>query len=231
MSSREDRLDRLLLAQEITEFLYREAELLDERRYRDWLALLADDIRYWMPMRRNVKYGESEREFTRAAATSTGSTKARRRSPARQADRDRHPLGRGAGLAHLAPRFERADRRGRAIGCRGARGRCQMPLPDLPQPGRDRDRHPGRQARGFAARRRTRLADRAAQDHPRPERAAEQKSDVLLLTGKRKENALTQRPQWIRKGRGVCGAQRQHEYVVRGMKGASRRKVTSRPLR
>ena len=65
MTSRDDRIDRLLLAREVEEFLYREAELLDERRYRDWLALLADDIRYWMPMRRNVKYGESEREFTR----------------------------------------------------------------------------------------------------------------------------------------------------------------------
>ncbi|MGE0260817.1 MAG: 3-phenylpropionate/cinnamic acid dioxygenase subunit beta [Alphaproteobacteria bacterium] len=66
MSSREDRLDRLLLAQEIAEFLYREAELLDNRLYQDWLALLTDDVRYWMPMRRNVKYGESEREFTRS---------------------------------------------------------------------------------------------------------------------------------------------------------------------
>lgn len=65
MMSREDRLDRLLLVRDIEEFLYREAELLDERRYRDWLALLTDDIRYWMPMRRNVKYGEGEREFTR----------------------------------------------------------------------------------------------------------------------------------------------------------------------
>jgi 3-phenylpropionate/cinnamic acid dioxygenase small subunit len=65
MTDREDRITRLLLAQEIADFLYREAELLDERRYDDWLALLADDIRYWMPMRRNVKYGEDEREFTR----------------------------------------------------------------------------------------------------------------------------------------------------------------------
>ena len=65
MSDRENRITRLLLAQEIAEFLYREAELLDERRYDDWLALLADDIRYWMPMRRNVKFGEDEREFTR----------------------------------------------------------------------------------------------------------------------------------------------------------------------
>ena len=67
MSSREDRIDRLLLAREIEEFLYCEAELLDQRRYRDWLALLADDIRYWMPMRRNVKYGDTTREFTREA--------------------------------------------------------------------------------------------------------------------------------------------------------------------
>jgi 3-phenylpropionate/cinnamic acid dioxygenase small subunit len=63
----EDRTARLLLAQEIAEFLYAEAELLDERRYDDWLALLADDIRYWMPMRRNVKFGETEGEFTREA--------------------------------------------------------------------------------------------------------------------------------------------------------------------
>jgi 3-phenylpropionate/cinnamic acid dioxygenase small subunit len=61
-----EQLARLLLQQEIEDFLYEEAELLDERRYEDWLALLADDIRYWMPMRRNVKVGEQEREFTRA---------------------------------------------------------------------------------------------------------------------------------------------------------------------
>ncbi len=61
----DDRLARLLLAQEIAEFLFAEAELLDERRYDDWLALLTPDIRYWMPMRRNVKYGDTAREFTR----------------------------------------------------------------------------------------------------------------------------------------------------------------------
>jgi 3-phenylpropionate/cinnamic acid dioxygenase small subunit len=64
----EDRVARLLLAQEVAEFLYAEAELLDERRYDDWLQLLADDIRYWMPMRRNVKFGdETGGEFTREA--------------------------------------------------------------------------------------------------------------------------------------------------------------------
>jgi 3-phenylpropionate/cinnamic acid dioxygenase small subunit len=61
----DDRVTRLLLTEEIAQFLYNEAEMLDERRHDEWLALLAEDIRYWMPMRRNVKYGETDREFTR----------------------------------------------------------------------------------------------------------------------------------------------------------------------
>src|SRR5690242_21777272 len=62
---REEQIARLLVQQEIEDFLYGEADLLDERRYEDWLRLLAEDVRYWMPMRRNVKFGEEEREFTR----------------------------------------------------------------------------------------------------------------------------------------------------------------------
>jgi 3-phenylpropionate/cinnamic acid dioxygenase small subunit len=65
MTDRSEDIAYFLLKQQIEEFLYHEAELLDERRYEDWLALLADDVRYWMPMRRNVKFGELEREFTR----------------------------------------------------------------------------------------------------------------------------------------------------------------------
>jgi len=63
----DERLARLLLTQEVADFFYNEAELLDERRYDEWLDLLTDDIRYWMPMRRNVKFGEGAREFTREA--------------------------------------------------------------------------------------------------------------------------------------------------------------------
>jgi len=62
---RERRLADLLLTREIEEFLYTEAALLDERRFEEWLELLTDDVRYWMPMRRNVKFGEHERENTR----------------------------------------------------------------------------------------------------------------------------------------------------------------------
>jgi len=68
MAELDARIAGLLLRQEIEDFLYREAELLDERRYREWLDLLAEDIRYWMPMRRNVKSGDDEREFTRAGS-------------------------------------------------------------------------------------------------------------------------------------------------------------------
>jgi 3-phenylpropionate/cinnamic acid dioxygenase small subunit len=65
MTDQSEAIAQLLLQQQIEDFLYDEAELLDERRYEAWLELLADDVRYWMPMRRNVKFGELEREFTR----------------------------------------------------------------------------------------------------------------------------------------------------------------------
>jgi 3-phenylpropionate/cinnamic acid dioxygenase small subunit len=66
MTDQREAIAHMLLKQQIEAFLYHEAELLDERHYEDWLALLTDDVRYWMPLRRNVKFGELEREFTRA---------------------------------------------------------------------------------------------------------------------------------------------------------------------
>ena len=41
------------LRHQIEDFLYLEAELLDQRKLREWLDLLAEDIRYWMPIRHN----------------------------------------------------------------------------------------------------------------------------------------------------------------------------------
>ena len=58
-------LDRLLLKEEVEQFLYHEAELLDERRYEEWLDLFTEDVRYWMPMRRNVPAEAPALEFTR----------------------------------------------------------------------------------------------------------------------------------------------------------------------
>jgi 3-phenylpropionate/cinnamic acid dioxygenase small subunit len=58
----------LLLQREVEDFLYREAELLDARRFDEWLALFTEDARYWMPMRRNVPSEDRDREFTREGA-------------------------------------------------------------------------------------------------------------------------------------------------------------------
>jgi 3-phenylpropionate/cinnamic acid dioxygenase small subunit len=46
------------LKADMEDFLYAEAELLDSRQFREWLTLLADDITYFMPIRRNVKFGQ-----------------------------------------------------------------------------------------------------------------------------------------------------------------------------
>ncbi len=57
---------RLLLKQEIEDFLYLEADLLDRRDFRAWIDLLAEDLVYFMPIRRNVKFGQhAEKENTR----------------------------------------------------------------------------------------------------------------------------------------------------------------------
>ena len=58
-------LERAVLQYEVEQFLYAEAALLDARRYRDWLGLVADDIHYWMPIRRTVTNSDLDREFTR----------------------------------------------------------------------------------------------------------------------------------------------------------------------
>ena len=43
------------IKREIEEFLFDEANLLDERQFKPWLDLLADDLEYFMPMSFNVK--------------------------------------------------------------------------------------------------------------------------------------------------------------------------------
>ena len=54
------------LQHEVEQFLYYEAEVLDERRFDEWLELLADDLHYWMPTRRNRARKDMAREFAGA---------------------------------------------------------------------------------------------------------------------------------------------------------------------
>lgn len=58
--------ERYFLLAECSEFLYREADLLDERRYTEWLELLSEDFTYSMPLRLNVPYADAD---TKGATT------------------------------------------------------------------------------------------------------------------------------------------------------------------
>ena len=64
-ADREQLLDQLLLGYEVEQFYGREAELLDSRQFDAWLDLLADDIRYWMPLATNQEAGNWDREHSR----------------------------------------------------------------------------------------------------------------------------------------------------------------------
>jgi 3-phenylpropionate/cinnamic acid dioxygenase small subunit len=64
MSNRAISPSRLLyldLIREVEDLFYAEADLLDERRYEEWLTLFTHDVRYWMPLRKNVSMRDQSR--------------------------------------------------------------------------------------------------------------------------------------------------------------------------
>lgn len=46
--------------QDVIDFIYTEVQLIDERKFEDWLALFADDGVYWMPL----EFGQTEEHLT-----------------------------------------------------------------------------------------------------------------------------------------------------------------------
>lgn len=49
-------IDHLLLTREIEDFLYREAETIDSRQFDEWLSFFSNDLRYWVPIRKNLQF-------------------------------------------------------------------------------------------------------------------------------------------------------------------------------
>ena len=141
-------IEAMLLQNEVEQFLYHEAELLDDRRFAEWLDLLAEDIRYYMPMRRNVKFGELEREFTREGQDinwfDEGKATLERR--VNQILTGVHwaeePLSR---ICHMVSNVQILEATSPAEDA--SQGYPQVPLPHLPQPRGNRDRFPHREAR------------------------------------------------------------------------------------
>lgn len=48
----------------VEQFYYLEAQLLDQRRFREWLELFDADLHYWMPLRRTLPPRQRSMEFT-----------------------------------------------------------------------------------------------------------------------------------------------------------------------
>ena len=46
--------------QDVEQFLYRQADILDERRWEEWLGLFTDDGIYWMPASADQETGEGQ---------------------------------------------------------------------------------------------------------------------------------------------------------------------------
>ncbi len=55
----ESRADAASGTAELIDFVYREARLLDEKRYEEWYELFTDDARYWMPLTRGQPDGRT----------------------------------------------------------------------------------------------------------------------------------------------------------------------------
>lgn len=61
---RDDKLAELYRQYEVERFYCREARLLDDRQYSEWLKLFTKDTSYWMPIRRTKSTKELDQEFT-----------------------------------------------------------------------------------------------------------------------------------------------------------------------
>ena len=53
------------LKERVEDFLALEGELLDERKFDEWLDLLDEDVHYWMPLVRNFEFNRPQDEYSR----------------------------------------------------------------------------------------------------------------------------------------------------------------------
>jgi len=57
------KLEAMALRLEVEEFLHYEAELVDDRKYDEWLKLFSDDLHYRMPIVRNLAAANIANEY------------------------------------------------------------------------------------------------------------------------------------------------------------------------
>ena len=145
-----------LLRLEIEDFLWYEADLLDEHQYDEWLDLFTDDASYWMPIRRNVASREMNTELTAEGPELSWYTRRQAHSgEAGTADPDRRALG-GEPFSRVTHMVSNM----RVLGWDGKEAKVRCSLPVLSEPALRRGEHLHRQADRHPAPRRWRLEDR-----------------------------------------------------------------------
>lgn len=77
---------------EVEQFLFREARLLDERRFHEWLELFTDDVRYWMTGR-SSRYPRSSKAITSLGPDRHGETELTKEDDLAILDETKETLG------------------------------------------------------------------------------------------------------------------------------------------
>ncbi|MCU1700446.1 MAG: Benzene 1,2-dioxygenase [Mycobacterium sp.] len=62
------------LQHRVEQFLYAEAQLLDDHRFTDWIELFTDDAHYWMPTRNTEPTGNEPTRSQLAVKARTSTT-------------------------------------------------------------------------------------------------------------------------------------------------------------
>ena len=178
------------VSREVEQFLHREARLLDERHFHEWLELLADDVRYWMGSRSN-RYPKSSKAIAILDPDRYVEDDLTKEDELAILDETKQTLSqRVARLDTGMAWAEDPPSRSRHLitnievepGDAGERDQSLLEFHGLPQPGGDRAgllrRCPARRP----ATNRRRVGDRRSQSDPRPERVASQERQYLLLS-------------------------------------------------
>ena len=186
------------IVREVEQFLYREARLLDERRFHEWLAYFTDDVRYWMSSR-STRYPKSSKAIASLDPHGSREEELARDDELAILDETKETLrGRVARLDTGMAWAEDPPSRTRHlivnIEVEGDGGASELTVYSnfLVYRSRFRDRAGflrGRPA-GCPEARRRRMEDRPPSDRPRSERAPGQERERLLLSRRAAHRAI-----------------------------------------
>ena len=172
------------LIREVEQLLYREARLLDERRFHAWLDLFTDDVRYWMPVR-STRYPTESKAIVILDPDRYVEAELGQEDDIAIFNETKETLGRRiarleTGMAWAADPPSHYEYRG---GARGHCGRTEglLAFSGVSPPGRDGARLLHRGPAGCATAGPGRVENCPPHDHPRPDRPRGEERQHLFL--------------------------------------------------